>query len=143
MKILKKISVHIFATIILLTPAVFVYGQATPVPGDGAGTPTPGTPAPQQVNVKFDNPLANKSGSLMQLITDILNKIIMPIAAIGVVLWIVWAGFQYLLAQGKPDAIKKANLNLMWSLIGAGLLLGAAGISAVLESTVNQIILKP
>ncbi len=143
MKILKKISVYVFVTVILLTPAVLVYGQSgTPI-NPTPGTPTPGTPAPQEVNVKFNNPLANQSGSLMQLITDILNKIVMPIAAIGVVLWIVWAGFQYLLAQGKPEAIKKANLNLMWSLIGAGLLLGAAGISAVLETTVNQIILKP
>ena len=61
----------------------------------------------------------------------------MPVAAVAVVIWIIWAGFQYLLAQGKPEALKKAHSQLLWSLIGAGVLLGAAAISKVVETTIT------
>ncbi len=78
--------------------------------------------------------------SIMTLISSILNGIVMPIAAVAVVMWIVWAGFGFLKAQGNPGEIEKAKQRLLWSLIGAGILLGAAGISSVVSNTVGQLI---
>lgn len=107
-----------------------------------AQSPTnPGTPqSPVRITATISNPLLNANGGLMGLITDILGKIVMPIAAVGVVVWIIWAGFQFVLARGNPSAIGKAQENLLWSLIGAGILLGAYGISQVLQSTINALI---
>jgi type IV secretory pathway VirB2 component (pilin) len=76
----------------------------------------------------------------MELVTTILNNVVMPIAAVAVVIFIIWAGFTFLQAQGKPAEIDKAKQRLLWSLIGAGVLLGAAGISAVVQSTINSLI---
>jgi hypothetical protein len=41
-------------------------------------------------------------------------------------------------AKGNPKAVEDAHANLLWSLIGIGVVLGAAGISAVVQSTVKS-----
>jgi hypothetical protein len=64
----------------------------------------------------------------------------MPIAAVGVTFWIIYAGFGFLSAQGNPTKINAARENLQWSLIGAGILLGAVGISAVVQNTVRALL---
>jgi len=91
--------------------------------------------------VTIENPF-NGGNDLGSLITTILTKVIMPIAAIVSVMYIIWAGFKYVTAQGKPAEIEKANQNLLYALIGVGILLGAAGIPAVIQATVSQFITK-
>lgn len=78
--------------------------------------------------------------TLPELIDAVLNNVIMPIAAVASVVYIIWAGFKYVLAQGKPAEIEKATDNLKYALIGVGILLGAAGISKVMVATVNSLI---
>lgn len=133
MKNFKKISIHLLVLSIFLVP-FFVYGQPT-----GVNNPNPtGVNNSPPIAVHIDNPF--KGGNdLMSLITALLNNVVMPIAAVVVVMWIIWAGFGYLMAQGKPAEIQKANQRLLWSLIGAGILLGAAAISKVVETTINAL----
>jgi len=135
---LKKISLIPIIIILMLLP---IFSEA-----EERGT-TGNIPPPSKIDIKIDNPFncgkigtANNSCTLMDLITTILNKIVMPIAAVAVVMWIIWAGFTYLMAQGKPAEIEKAHSRLLWSLVGAGILLGAAGISGVLQSTIEALI---
>ena len=77
--------------------------------------------------------------TLNQLIVAILNNVVMPLAGVASVGYIIWAGFQYVRAQGKPEKIKEANTNLLFALIGIGVLLGAAGISAVVQRTIQSL----
>lgn len=96
---------------------------------------------PTNIGVQIQNPFACGSNcTLMGLIYAILNNIVMPIAAVGVTIWIIWAGFTFLTAQGNPKKIEEAQQRLLWSLIGAGILLGAAGIAQVVQSTVGALI---
>ena len=142
MKIFKKISIHLFVFSLLVAP-VFIYAQSggTTVP-PSCGTTIPPTP----ISIDIPNPLncgsasAEDCGTLTNLITLILNNVVMPIAAVAVVMWIIYAGFTYLTAQGKPEAIAKAHQRLMWSLIGGGILLGAAAISKVVQNTINGLV---
>ena len=127
MNTLKKISIHLTILSLFIIP-VFINAQVQ-------GTPKP---LPTEVGLKIDNPFKG-GNTLMELITAILNNIIMPIAAVGVVLFIIYAGFKFVMAQGKPTEIEKAKQTLLWSLIGAGILLGAAGISKVVETTVKSL----
>ncbi len=99
---------------------------------------TPQTSNPP-ININIPNP-TNVGSDLMSVLVALLNKVVMPIAAIAVVLFIIWAGFSFLMAQGKPEEIRKAKNQLLWALIGAGILLGAAGISAVVETTVREVV---
>lgn len=124
MKLLKQISINLLILSIFVIP-IFVLADIT-------GEPT-------TIGVDIKNPFRG-GDTLMELITTILNNVIMPIAAVAVVIWIIWAGFTFIQAQGKPAEIDKAKQRLLWSLIGAGILLGAAGISAVVQNTINSLI---
>ena len=93
-------------------------------------------------NITIPNPF-NCGGALgncdlLTLLTAILNNVLMPIAAVVAVMYIVFAGFKFVQARGNPGEIDKAKQRLLWTLIGVGILLGAAGISAVLQATVKS-----
>lgn len=124
---------NIFYTLsssLLLTVPYAVFAQA-----DGSGT---NAPAPVNISVKINNPFSG-GDSLSGVITTILQKIVMPLAAVFVVLAIIYSGFKYVMAQGNPQQIKEANKGLVAVLIGTAILLGATGISAALQGTLCQI----
>lgn len=133
----KKLSLHLVLLTVFMVP-VLLCAQV--------GNPPPPTPTPNPIPIKIDNPFNCGGGSasgnctVMTLILAILNNIVLPVAAVAVTMWIIWAGFQFVLAQGKPADIDKAKTNLLWSLIGAGILLGSVGIAKVVESTVKLLI---
>jgi hypothetical protein len=130
--IIQKITYILIILCLAVTP-VLVFAQVTG--GGGGGSVS--------LPIRIANPF-NCGGasncSLMTLINSILNGIVMPIAAVGVTVWIIWAGFGFITAQGNPGEIQKAKQRLLWALIGAGILLGAVGISAVVTSTVRALI---
>jgi len=84
------------------------------------------------------NPL-NGINDLPTLISTILNKIVEPLAAVAVVVMIIYSGFKFLTAQGNATEIAKARTSLLWVLIGAGILLGAAAIAAAVQGTFSQL----
>ena len=127
MNIFKKISIFALLSFLVIFP-VFV----------SADTPA-NPPKSTQITGTISNPF--KGGNdLMSFISTILNNVVMPIAAVAVVIWIVWAGFAFVLAQGKEAEITKAKQRLLWSLIGAGILLGAVAIAEVVKNTVGALI---
>ncbi len=129
---IKTILFALFVLVAIALP-VFTFAQAT----GGGGS----TVIPIRINNPFNCGTAGAGNcTLMTLITSILNGIVMPIAAVAVTVWIVWAGFGFVMAQGKPAEIEKAKQRLLWSLIGAGILLGAVGISTVVSNTVRALI---
>jgi hypothetical protein len=130
---LKKISIHISIAFLILLP-LFVFAQTPPV------TTEPPVTVNQPIGINIPNPLKNSDGSLMSLIVQILNNIVMPIGAVLCVIWIIYAGFKYVTAQGNPKAIGDAHQTLLWALVGTGILLGAAGISQVIQATIKSIV---
>lgn len=127
MKIFKKIVLNCFVLSLFLIPIFSFAATSDPVPPCTAGSTC------------ISNPF--KGGNdLNALVVTILNKVVMPIAAVASILYIIWAGFQYVLAKGNPGKITEANKNLLWALVGVGVLLGAAGISAVVQSTISSLI---
>jgi hypothetical protein len=133
MNIFKKIIIHGVIALFCVLPIVALGQVDTNQPINNTS-----------INIKILNPLkcgtTDDKCDLFALIAVLLQNVVMPIAGVLVVLYIIWAGFKYVQAQGKPGEIAKANENLKWALIGAGVLLGAAGISAVVQNTVSQLI---
>lgn len=127
MKKFKIISTHIALFSFFLLPLVVLNAQGTANPPGG------------QVPINIGNPF-NGGNDFISLLTAILQNIVMPIAAVGVVMYIIYAGFTFVTAQGKPAEIAKAQQRLLWALVGAGILLGAEGISLVVRNTVTQLI---
>ncbi len=131
--------VGVLAVMILAPIATFAQNDGGGLPGSGntgGGLPAGG----QQITIP--NPLnCGSSCTLIDFITTILNTIIMPLAGVAAVVFIIWAGFNYVLAQGNPAKLKEAHQRLLWALIGTGVLLGSAAISQVIQATVKA--LKP
>ncbi len=96
-------------------------------------TPPATTGNPQTVT----NPLGgiNSFCGLIKAILGAVIQIGIPIA----VLFIVFAGFKFVLARGNPGKIDEARKNLMYTLIGIGIFLGAWLIAVVIANTVNSL----
>jgi undecaprenyl pyrophosphate phosphatase UppP len=134
-----KKSFAFFYSFILLMP-VMVFAQQS-----AGGVQTGNNPAGgvqtgnSNSGVIFQNPLSgpNASNSIGQLVNNLFDAII-QIGLVFVVMAIIYAGLQFVLAQGNDDKLKKAKSIFLWTVIGGVILLGAGAISEVICNTANQ-----
>ena len=87
-------------------------------------------------NVTIANPIASTT------IIDLIQKILKGVIKIGmpiIVLAIIYCGFLFVSAQGKPESIKKAKDALLYTLIGAAILLGSWAIAQLIADTVKAL----
>lgn len=94
-------------------------------------------------NVTLINPLnsgnCTPNGTcLMEFLNKILDFVV-QIGAIAVILMLVYVGYLFVIAQGEPGKISEARNALLWTVIGALILLGAKAISVGIQSTVQAI----
>jgi len=85
---------------------------------------------------KFKNPLGEGTTEFSQLLVKILDVLI----TIGIpilVLFIVYAGFLFVTAQGNETKIEEAKKSLWWAIIGGAVLVGAKLIASVVCSTIG------
>ncbi len=82
------------------------------------------------------NPLKNIS-SLDGLLSAVLNAIVTVLAPIFLTLAFIYVGFLFVMAQGNAEKISGAKTALIWTVIGALILLGANAIGLVIKSTVG------
>lgn len=85
----------------------------------------------------FDNPLGDVTliGFLDRLL-DLFIYIAFPI----IVLFIIWAGFQLVTAGGNEKQLSDAKKMILWTLVGAAIVLGAKVISVAINSTVTDLL---
>jgi len=84
----------------------------------------------------FSNPLnVDSLRELLEILLTIAVYILFPI----IVLMIVYTGFLFVQAQGKPDKIQEARRMLMWTIIGGLIVLGAYALSVGIAATVAEI----
>ncbi len=120
-------------TFFLAPLAVFAQDINAPIDQDSGGDA--GGPINDPV-VMLDNPLG--STSLNDLISNILG-IVVQIGSIVVILMLVYVGFLFVIARGEPGAIIKARQALLYTVIGALILLGAQAISMGITETVKTL----
>ena len=92
---------------------------------------------------------SNSNGSVTTLcnplqgvnsISDLIFKfmdIVSYLAVIFGVLMLIWIGLQFVMAQGKPEEIKKHREQLLWVVIGIGVILGAKILVSVVINTLQ------
>lgn len=68
-----------------------------------------------------------------------LLSFIVRLGFIVVTVALIWVGFLFVKAQGRPDDLKTAKEALMWTLVGAVILLGAEAISLLIQATISDI----
>ncbi len=129
------------------TPQTGTVTTGTPQTGTG-GTFTPQTSTSTAsgsasgagggilLDVKLQNPLkVNDIQSAIKFFVDTLIKIAIPF----IVVFFIWAGLKFILAQGKPDKITEAKKMFWYTIIGTLLILGAWTITNAIIGTVNSI----
>ena len=86
---------------------------------------------------KICNPLANSGiNSIPELIKTFLDgalKIGIPIIALA----IIYSGFLFVFARGNSEKLTKAKDSLLYTIIGAAILLGSWAIAKMIEVTIT------
>ena len=95
------------------------------------------TGVPVGTPVTLINPLKG-GASLESFLNNILDFII-RIGAIIVVLMLVYVGFLFVVARGDPTKITTARQALLWTVVGALILLGAVAIKDGIIATMNAL----
>ncbi len=88
-------------------------------------------------SVTLLNPLGEGT-TLNSLLVDIL-KFVVRIGSIVVIFMLVYVGFKFVIARGNPTAIEEARNALLWTVIGALILLGAQSIALGIQATVKAL----
>ncbi len=124
-KIIKiiKIALYLIAVNSLTLPLIAL--------GQPAGNTTGGAPS-------ILNPIS-AAGDLTEFVSIVLDKIVLPVGAVVAVIFIIYTGFLFVIAQGKPEALDKAKKAFLWTSIGTAVLLGSWVIAQAINSTVASI----
>lgn len=84
-------------------------------------------------STKITNPISTDTiNEFIKILLEGVLKIGMPIVALA----IIYCGFLFVSATGNSEKIKKAKDALMYTLIGAAILLGAWAIAKLISETV-------
>jgi len=106
----------------------------------GANNPTGGTHGSNtgtQSNNFIQNPLkADNLTDLTLAIVDVAVKLGSFIAFLA----LLWVGFQFVVAQGKPEKIADARKHFFYVIIGIAVLLGAKVIIEIIKATLSPFV---
>ena len=117
---LEKIVLFLFVVVLVL-PSV---ACATDGVNYSGGTVNNSADLSGGVSVeKLSNPLNNIDS--VGAIVNVATKYFTYLAILCAVLALIWVGFQFVLAQGKPDKLKETSKWLSYIMIGVAIILGA------------------
>lgn len=127
---LRKWWAYVLLSFLSVFP-LLVYAQDTgTTPGGDTGS-TPGGSSG-----RLTNPLS--VGTLEEFLLKVLD-VIVQIGWPLVVLAVIWTGFLFVKAQGKPAELDTAKQAFIWTIVGALIVLGAFAIATFVEGTVAEL----
>jgi len=86
----------------------------------------------------IENPLGNGLNDIPSFITAIIN-IVLLVGIPIVTLAIIYSGFLFVQASGNSEKLGTAKKALLYSVVGAALLLGAFVLAEAIKGTVDQL----
>lgn len=110
-------------------------GSASNIPAGSASNVPAGS---INISTGIKNPLGDNVKDLPTFIQSILNFVLV-IGVPIVTLAIIYAGFLFVVARGNSEELTKAKKTLLYTLIGAALLLGSFVIAKAIQSTVVEL----
>src|SRR3990167_6631782 len=126
---IKNLAPLLFTLIIVLLPLV---GLAATFDSSSPGGATFQSSSPSPTQTSLQNPLkVTNFCDLLKIVLQAILIIGMPVA----VVFLVIVGFKFILAQGNPEKIKEAQKNLLHTVIGIAIFLGAWTIAKVIAAT--------
>lgn len=104
------------------------------IPKADSGNTTSGV----NITTGIKNPLGNSFSDIPSFIKGILDFVLLlgiPIVALA----IIYCGFLFVTASGNSEKLKHAKQALLYTLVGAALLLGCLVITEAIKGTVDEI----
>lgn len=89
-------------------------------------------------NVTLKNPLKAEYGTFSQLVAGVTRAAVTVFIPF-VVIAFIYSGWIFVKAQGKEKEITDAKNALLWSVVGAFILLGASVFAKIIGTTVSTI----
>ena len=132
--IMRTLTILLFAFVTLAPMSAVVAATTITPPGNTSTTITP--PGNTGSSVKLVNPLGPGSTTLESFLKSILDFVI-RLGAIIVVIMLVYVGFKFVSARGDPGELSKAKDMLLWTVIGALVLLGSQVLADGIQATVK------
>lgn len=86
------------------------------------------------------NPLAPGLDTFPEIFEAVVNNIVLPVAVPFIAIMIIYSGLLFVSGRGNPEKMKQAKQTLMYTLIGAAVVLGAFVISKAIQATVSQLL---
>jgi hypothetical protein len=123
----KKTSRAILSTVFTFcaTVSIALAQQSGQAPGAGGCAPN-----------QLCNPL--NSSTILEFLGKIID-ILLVFALPLIILFIMYAGYLYVTAQGNDSKVTEARSALTWAVIGGVIILGARLILDVIQGTVNTL----
>lgn len=111
----------------------------TSTTGGSTATTTATTTNPGSSNEtvgKIINPIkVNDFSAFVATVLGIILRIAIPIVAA----FIIYSGLMFVLARGNSEKLEQAKTRLLYTLLGAGILLGAWMIASVIKATIEAL----
>jgi heme/copper-type cytochrome/quinol oxidase subunit 2 len=129
-----KLSIHTCVYTLIGTAVATL-----PLFAQGPGRPASEVPPTEDISgiTTLKSPIEAKSiDALIANIIDLVLFIAIPI----LICVFIWIGLKFVLAQGKPEEIKNAKSMLLWTLVGAAIVIGAKTIQVLVSGTIGAII---
>jgi hypothetical protein len=109
--------------------------------GKASGTCTAEIATDEDLGDNFlKNPLAPGLDTFPKIFAAIVNNIVLPIAIPFIVIMLIYTGFLFVKARGKPEDLKEAKEALKYTLIGAGIVLASFVIANAIQATVSELV---
>ena len=84
---------------------------------------------------QIKNPI--DQNSIPEVLTDVLNFVLVPIATVLLTIMVVFYGTKLVMSQGKPTEVAEAKKMLFWALVGGFVILGAGALTQVITNTTS------
>lgn len=143
----KKIAslAPVLVVAVLLSAPLLVGAQGSTGGGLSPGGSTGGGLSPGGStggNNAFSGPNALQNPLAVDSICGLIALLLKAAIAIGIpiaVLFIVYAGFKFVVARGSPGELSEARANFVATLIGIAIFIGASLIANVIIATLGQL----
>lgn len=91
---------------------------------------------PRKLSWGLKNPIGAET--IQELILQITNAAVLIMSPV-IVLMLIYSGFLFVYNANNPEKLKKAQNTLLWTVIGAAIVLGAKGIALAIQATIVQL----
>ncbi len=131
MNMKKILGMFLLLAVLFTGSSVFA---DTHLPPGGGGVPAA---APTlQFSTQLNNPI--NVDTFDQLVSAVIKAAVQVLSPF-VVLAFIYAGFLFVKAQGKAEELETAKKAILWSVVGAFILMGAWGFAQIIGETVMTI----